>query len=98
MRGVDRELVDRWIADGCGPGTRQYRLLFVAGRTPPDLAEQAADVLNVMNTAPREDLDMGDIRITPELMRQYEDGGETAGEARWAYYAVEDTPPVSLSG
>jgi mycothiol synthase len=43
-----------------------------------------------MNTAPREDLDMGDIRITPELMRQYEDAGEAAGEARWAYYAVEN--------
>lgn len=89
LRGVDRDLVDRWIAEGPvrAPG---YRLLFVAGRTPPDLAERAAEVLNVMNTAPREDLDMGDMRITPELMHEYEDAEEAAGEARWAYYAVEN--------
>ncbi len=89
LRGVDRDLVDRWIAEGPvrAPG---YRLLFVAGRTPPDLADRAAEVLNVMNTAPREDLDIGDIRFTAELMRQYEDAGEAAGEERWAYYAVEN--------
>ena len=89
LRGIDRDLVGRWIAEGPvrAPG---YHLLFVAGRTPPDLVERAAAVLNVMNTAPREDLDMGDIPFTAELMRQYEDAGESAGEARWAYYAVEN--------
>jgi mycothiol synthase len=89
LRTFDRDLVDRWIADGPvrAPG---YRLEFVAGPTPPELAEQAAGVLNVMNTAPREDMDVSDVLVTPELMAEYEEAAEAAGRGHWAYYAVED--------
>jgi mycothiol synthase len=89
LRSVDRALVDRWIADGPvrAPG---YRLEFVDGSTPPELADRVAEVLNVMNTAPRDDLDFGDTQITPELLRQYEEAGEKAGRGHWAYYAVDE--------
>jgi len=89
LRGVGEDMVDRWIAEG-PVRAAGYRLLFVAGRTPPELAERAAAVLNVMNTAPREGLDVGDMHVTVELLRQYEDAGEASGETRWAYYAVEN--------
>jgi mycothiol synthase len=87
---VSQDLVDRWVADGPvrAPG---YRLEFVAGRTPPDLIEQAAAVFNVMNTAPREDLDVSDTPVTPDLVRQYEDAIVGAGDEMWAYYAVEES-------
>ena len=90
LRSVDRELVARWIADGPvrAPG---YRLHFVAGRTPPELIDQVADVLNVMNTAPREDLDIGDIPMTAELVRENEDAALAAGEQLRAFYAVEES-------
>lgn len=89
LRSVDRDLVDRWIADGPvrAPG---YRLEFVAGLTPPALAERVAEVMNVMNTAPREGLDVSDVLVTPELLAQYEEAGEAAGRGHWAYYAVEE--------
>ena len=88
LRGVDASLVDRWIADGPAraPG---YELVFVDGRTPPDLVGAVAQVLNVMNTAPREDLDLGDVEVTPELVRDYEDAREARGDLQWAYYAAE---------
>jgi mycothiol synthase len=89
LRGTDRALIDRWLADGPRRAPA-YRLLFVAGPTPPELAEEAAAVLNVMNTAPREDLDVGDIRITPELLRQYDEAASATGAQRRAYYAVEE--------
>ncbi|HKD90009.1 MAG TPA: GNAT family N-acetyltransferase [Streptosporangiaceae bacterium] len=89
LRGVDRALVDRWLADGPRRAPA-YRLLFVAGPTPPELADEAAAVLNVMNTAPREDLDVGDIRFTPELLRQDDEAASAAGAQRRAYYAVEE--------
>jgi mycothiol synthase len=90
LRCVSRDLVDEWVAGGPvrAPG---YRLEFVAGRTPPDLIERAAEVFNVMNTAPREDLDVSDTPVTPDLVRQYEDAILGAGDEMWAYYAVEES-------
>jgi len=89
LRGADRALIDRWLADGPrrAPG---YRLLFVAGPTPPELADRVARALNIMNTAPREDLDVGDILITPELISQDEEAAAATGAERRAYYAVEE--------
>jgi mycothiol synthase len=89
LHSVDRALVGRWLADGPrrAPG---YRLQFIAGPTPPELADEAAAVLNVMNTAPRENLDVGDIRITPELLRQHDEAASAMGAERRAYYAVEE--------
>jgi mycothiol synthase len=88
LRGVDVGLVDQWIADG-EAGAPGYELVFVDGRTPPDLADRVAQVLNVMNTAPREGLDLGDVQVTPELVRHYEDAAAARGDSQWAYYAAE---------
>jgi mycothiol synthase len=90
LRSVDTGLVDRWVADGPvrAPG---YRLLFVSGRTPPDLIDRVAGVFNVMNTAPRDNLDVSDVPVTPDLVRQYEDAIVAAGDGMWAYYAVEES-------
>lgn len=99
LGSVDRELIDRWMADGPvrAPG---YRLQFVAGRTPAGLADQVAQVLNVMNTAPRDDLDISDTLVTPELLAEYEEAHAAAGGDQWAYYAVEESSGrfVGLTG
>lgn len=90
LRSVNNDLVDQWVADGPvrAPG---YRLLFAAGRTPPELTDRVAEVFNVMNTAPRDNLDVSDVPVTPELVRQYEDAIVAAGDGMWAYYAVEES-------
>ncbi len=90
LRSVNCGLVDRWIADGAVRAAG-YRLEFVSGRTPPDLADRVAAVFNVMNTAPRENLDVSDTPVTAELVRQYEDAILAAGDQMWAYYAVEES-------
>jgi mycothiol synthase len=90
LRAIDRGLVDRWLADG-PPRARGYQLRFVAGRTPAELGQRVAQVLNVMNTAPRENLDVSDTLVTPELVAQYEDARAAAGHEHWAYYAVEES-------
>ncbi len=88
LHSVDQGLVDRWIADAAtrAPG---YRLDFVAGPTPPELADRVAEALNVMNTAPREQLDVSDVPVTAELVRVYDDAAVAAGNDQLAYYAVE---------
>ena len=90
LRSVDRELVDRWIADG-PVRAAGYRLDFVAGRTPAHLADRVAEAMNVMNTAPRENLDVSDTLVTADLVREYEDATAAAGNQQWAYYAVEES-------
>jgi mycothiol synthase len=88
LRSADRGLIDQWLADGPRRAP-SYRLLYVAGPTPPELAEEAAAVLNVMNTAPRENLDVSDTRITPEFLREHDEAALATGAERRAYYAVE---------
>jgi len=90
LRAVDRELVARWVADGPvrAPG---YRLEFIAGRTPPDLVDRVAEVLNVMNTAPRENLDIDDTPVTADLVRENEEAALAAGQQLWACYAMEES-------
>lgn len=99
LRAVDRGLVGRWIAEGRAraPG---YRLEFVDGRTPPDLLERVAEVYNVMNSAPRDNLDFSDAQLTPDLVRQYDEAAAAAGRRRWAYYAVDEASGrfVGLTG
>ncbi len=89
LRAVDRDLVDRWIAAGESRAVG-YRLQFVDGRTPPELAGQVAEVFNVMNSAPRDGLDISDMTVTPEIVAQFEEAAEKAGRGHWAYYAVEE--------
>jgi mycothiol synthase len=86
---LDRSLLQGWLEEGPrrAPG---YSLRFVKGLTPPDLAPQVAAVWNVMNTAPRDDLQTQDITFTAELLAQLEQTYVAAGVERWAYYAVED--------
>lgn len=88
LSALDPELVRSWVAAGPAraPG---YRLLSVTGRTPPELAGRVAGVLSVMNTAPRDSMDVGDMVITPELVCQYEEAAAGAGEQLWACYAEE---------
>jgi mycothiol synthase len=87
LHNLDRELVDRWLADGPARAAG-YELLSVAGRTPPELEERVAEVFNVMNTAPRENLDVGDVAITAELVREYEEAWIAGGHQLRALYAV----------
>jgi mycothiol synthase len=88
LAAVDRALVGRWIAEGRARAVG-YRLLRIEGVTPPGLTEQVAAAYQIMNTAPRDDLDRGDVTVTPELVRDYERAEQAAGMQRWAYYAAE---------
>lgn len=46
--------------------------------------------LQILNTAPRDDLQVGDFTITPQQLKEEERAAAAAGLERWAYYAVDD--------
>jgi mycothiol synthase len=86
LTDVDREMTRSWVADGPVRG-KGYSLVAVDGRYPEDLIEQVAAVYGVMNTAPRDDLDMEDVTFTPEHLREWEKTREAAGTIRWSLFA-----------
>jgi len=89
LRAVDRDLVRSWVEAGPAraPG---YHLEFVRGATPDRLVPGVIAALQILNTAPRDDLQVGDFTITPRLLKEEEQAAAAAGLDRWAYYAVDD--------
>jgi mycothiol synthase len=89
LRAVDHDLIRSWLDAGPAraPG---YRLEFVRGVTPDRLVPGAVAALQILNTAPRDDLQVGDFTLTPRQLIQEEQAAAAAGLERWACYAVDD--------
>jgi mycothiol synthase len=89
LRAVDRDLVRSWMEAGPA-GAPGYHLQFVRGATPDPLVPGVISALQILNTAPRDDLQLGDFTLTPQRLREEEQAAAAAGLDRWAYYAVDD--------
>ncbi|HUR77525.1 MAG TPA: GNAT family N-acetyltransferase [Acidimicrobiales bacterium] len=68
---VDPSLVEGWLADAKAKAS-DYSLLLFDGRVPDEHLEAMISVLEVMNDAPRENLEMDDEHETPEQFRDGE--------------------------
>lgn len=86
---VDRDMVRKWVEQG-PLRAEGYSLVSLDGPYPEDLAEAILAVLHIMNTAPRDDLDMEDEHYTVEQMRQWEKSMLAAGSERWSLFARHD--------
>lgn len=93
LAGLDRELLDRWTTR---PEADPYRL-HLWTRIPEAFLSRMITMMEVMNTAPRGDLEVDDWRITPEMVRAWEGMIEEAGEVR-PILAAEDTRTGELMG
>lgn len=71
LRAVDRDLIRSWVEAGPAraPG---YHLEFVKGATPDRLVPNVIAAFQIMNTAPRDELQLGDFTITPEWLKDEE--------------------------
>jgi GNAT superfamily N-acetyltransferase len=86
LADVDREMCRRWIDEGPARAP-DYGLLMLDGPYPDDLIEEICGVYDIMNTAPRDNLDIEDQRHTVDEMRQQEKQGVAAGTLRWSLFA-----------
>lgn len=89
LERVDRDMVRRWVDEGAGraPG---YSLVAVDGPYPDDLVEAIVPVHEIMNTAPRGDLEMEDRRYTVHHLREWEKTMVAMGTERWSLFARHD--------
>jgi mycothiol synthase len=82
---VDRELLREWLRPAPG-----YRTLQIDGPNPPELIEEAAAIVEVMNDAPRGELQEEDFRARPELMQQRDHALAAAGFHVWTVFAQHE--------
>ena len=79
---VDRGLLERWLRDAPGraPG---YELVGFDGACPDEHLDGYIQQVLVLNTAPRDDLEVNDFTLTPELIREHERITAAAGIETW---------------
>jgi GNAT superfamily N-acetyltransferase len=82
---VDRALLDRWITVAEGR-RRGYTLDFVDGSYPAALRGDAARFHHIMQTAPRDDLDVGDVLITEADVAEIDAALVESGRQRWTIF------------
>lgn len=86
LPGVDRSLLERWVA-GAPERASDYELLAWDGPVPQHFMPQWLDLILVMNTAPRDDLEVNDFTVTEEEVREEERVKFAAGQEHWVLVA-----------
>ena len=90
---VDRDLLSQWV----NPADARFEMGFWGSRYPDADLHAVAELFNVMNTAPRDDLEQDDEQTTPEELREGEAYDLARGVKRWVLY-VRHKPSGRLAG
>ncbi len=86
LEDLDRELLRRWIVEG---PNGDFELGFWDGAYPEDQLERICQLMDVMNTAPRGELEMDDWKVTPAQLREWERQTSATGTVRWTIHATD---------
>jgi mycothiol synthase len=96
MADVDWAMVKRWIADG-ERRSPQTKFEVYDGRLPEDMLEDFCPQLSSMlNTMPWEQMDHGDIVVTPAMMKEWYAQMDLSGELQ--YNMMTREPDGTISG
>lgn len=85
LADVDWEMVDRWASPE-RPRELGYSLEIVVGVFPEHLRADAAKFHHIMQTAPRDDLDVGDVIIDANFVAELDRALMDSGRARWTVF------------
>jgi GNAT superfamily N-acetyltransferase len=83
---LDRALIARWLAAGQALAA-EFDMGLWDGDYPADELAAIADLHNVMNDQPRENLQVENWHITPDMLRQFERSWNVRGSVHWTIYA-----------
>lgn len=93
---VDRGLLEGWVSKAAERAA-DYEMLSWTGRTPEDLVDSFAALIEVMNTAPRDEFEMEDEHFTPDMLRDNDDRAERNGLCVYSAVA-RHVPSGELAG
>ena len=85
---VDRALVRSWI-DRASERAAGFDLVEFVGPYPEDELSAIATMQLAINTMPTDDLDVEDMKFTPEHLKQMDDAMVARGNDRWSLVARE---------
>jgi mycothiol synthase len=88
LRELNRDLIDAWRAR-VSERAAGFELGLWEGVYPEEDLQAIVTLEDVMNTAPRDNLEMEDWRVTPEHLRQMEQQMLARGTQRWTMYVRE---------
>lgn len=88
LADLDRTLLGRWLAQGA-QRTDAFELGVWMGPYPAAYLDEIAALTDVMNSAPRDQLEVEDFHMTPDQLRQQEQSLQATGTERWTVYVVE---------
>ncbi|MGH9040159.1 MAG: GNAT family N-acetyltransferase [Acidimicrobiia bacterium] len=83
---LDRGMLEDWVRRA-GERASAYSLVTWDGTCPDELLEPFCDLMAVMNTAPRDDLDWDDEHMSPERWREREAAYDAQGYDQWVLCA-----------
>jgi len=86
IASVDVEKMKQWVADG-PVRAADYEIFGWDGNVPEEHMENFLDAVLVMNTAPRDDLEMNDFTITADQVREQEKVANAVGVIPWQLIA-----------
>lgn len=86
VRDLNRDLIHAWQARA-SERAADFELGFWDGAYPEEELQDIVALFEVMNSAPRDQLEMEDWRVTPEHLRQMEKQNSARGTTRWTFYA-----------
>jgi GNAT superfamily N-acetyltransferase len=89
LADVDRSMLEDWVVRAKERAVG-YSLVAWDGPVPDEYLEKFVALTNVMNTAPRDDLEMEDWVHTPERHRENEQRGIDQGTTWWTLVARHD--------
>ena len=88
LRNLDRDLIRQWQTRA-SERAADFELGLWEGAYPEEELNSIVALFEVMNTAPRDNLEMEDWRVATEDLRQMEKQSRARGTERWTLYVRE---------
>jgi GNAT superfamily N-acetyltransferase len=85
---LDRDLVDRWIAQG-QDNLAEFELGFWDGAYPEEKIHEISELFDLTNQQPLGDLEIEDMHMSPEQLRQMEKNMFARGNQRWTFFVID---------
>ena len=85
---LDHDRVTEWLARG-RQNLAEFELGIWDGDYPDEVLQEVADLLDLTNQQPMGELEIEDMHMTPEQLRQMEKNIAARGTQRWTFYITE---------
>ena len=85
---LDRDRIAEWFTRG-QQNLGEFKLGFWDGAYPEEMLQEVAELYDLTNQQPMGDLEIEDMHMTPEKLRQMEQNMTARGSQRWTFYVIE---------